>query len=128
MYVAHSGWIQSEIKAAKDFRKPIIAVQPLGSERFPEAVTHAADERVGWNTASIISAILRKRDHVAFFPSETTFPATLDKHDHSLQTPEMEAATPYSRNSVFNEPKASGAHLYQQIAHDTSKMHILAYV
>ena len=57
MYVAHSGWIQSEIEAAKDFRKPIIAVQPRGNERFPEAVMHAADERVGWNTTSIISAI-----------------------------------------------------------------------
>jgi len=60
MYVAHSGWIQSEIEAAKDFRKPIIAIEPRGNERFPDAVMHAADERVGWNSLSIISAI-RKR-------------------------------------------------------------------
>ena len=59
MYVAHSGWIQSEIEAAKDFGKPIIAVEPRGNERFPDAVMHAADERVGWNSASIISAIRR---------------------------------------------------------------------
>jgi hypothetical protein len=57
MYVAHSGWIQSEIEAARDFRKPIIAVEPRGRERFPEALMQAADERVGWNTASIVSAI-----------------------------------------------------------------------
>ena len=61
MYVAHRGWIQSEIEAAKDFLKPIIAVRPRGNERFPDAVMHAANETVGWNTASIIFAI---RKHV----------------------------------------------------------------
>jgi len=65
MYVAHSGWIQSEIEAAKDFGKPIIAVAPRGQERFPEAVMHAADESVGWNKASIIEAI---RKHTSRFP------------------------------------------------------------
>ena len=61
MYVAHRGWIQSEIDAAKDFGKPIIAVQPRGSERFPEALKSTADEIVGWNTTSITSAI---RKHI----------------------------------------------------------------
>jgi hypothetical protein len=60
MYAAHSGWIQSEIEAAKDFGKPIIAVRPRGNERLPDALMHAAAEEVGWNAASIISAI-RKR-------------------------------------------------------------------
>ena len=60
MYVAHRGWIQSEIEAAKDFHKPIIAVEPRGSERFPEALAHFADERVGWSGASIVSAIRRR--------------------------------------------------------------------
>ncbi len=59
MYVAHSGWIQSEIEAAQEFHKPIIAVEPRGNERFPEAVSHAAAESVGWNSTSIISAIRR---------------------------------------------------------------------
>ena len=43
MYVAHRGWIQSEIEAAQEFGKAIIAVQPRGNERFPEAlmrITH----------------------------------------------------------------------------------------
>lgn len=60
MYATHSRWIQSEIEAAKDFRKPIIGVQPRGNERFPKEVTHAADEMAGWNAASIISAIRRQ--------------------------------------------------------------------
>ncbi len=59
MYVTHRGWIQSEIEAAQDFMKPIIAVEPRGNERFPEAVMHAATERVGWNCVSIVSAIRR---------------------------------------------------------------------
>lgn len=59
MYAAHRGWIQSEIEAAQDLRKPIVAVEPRGNERFPDAVMHANPERVGWNSASIISAIRR---------------------------------------------------------------------
>jgi hypothetical protein len=42
MYAAHSGWIQSEIEAAKDLGKPIIAARPRGNERLPDAVMHAA--------------------------------------------------------------------------------------
>ena len=60
MYAAHSGWIQSEIEAAKEFGKPIIAVRPRGNERLPDAVMHAATEEVAWNAASIISAIRRR--------------------------------------------------------------------
>jgi len=59
MYVSHRGWIQSEIEAAKEFHKPVIAVEPRGSERFPKAAIDAADESVGWSSASIISAIHR---------------------------------------------------------------------
>lgn len=62
MYVAHRGWIQSEIEAAKEFHKPVIAVEPRGSERFPEALAQASDERVGWNSTSIVSAIRRCTD------------------------------------------------------------------
>src|SRR5258708_4168013 len=59
MYCAHSGWIQSEIEAAKDCGKPIIAMEPRGQERFPEAVRRAADAIVGWSRDSIIDAVRR---------------------------------------------------------------------
>lgn len=57
MYVAHRGWIQSEIEAAIEFGKPIIAVAPRGQERFPADLTNLANIRVGWNSNSIIEAI-----------------------------------------------------------------------
>ena len=60
MYVAHRGWIQSEIEAAQAFSKPIIAIEPWGSEKFPDALLQTATERVKWNTSSIVAAI-RKR-------------------------------------------------------------------
>jgi hypothetical protein len=56
IYCTYRGWIQTEIEAAKQFGKPIIAVRPLGQERLP-AVIQEADEQVGWRTASIIDAI-----------------------------------------------------------------------
>jgi hypothetical protein len=59
MYVSHRDWIQSEIEAAQEFRKPIVAIAPRGQERFPLALAYAADERVGWNSASIVGAVRR---------------------------------------------------------------------
>jgi hypothetical protein len=59
MYAAHRGWMQSEIEAAQEFGKPIVAIAPRGQERFPEVVRYAADARVGWSSASIINAIRR---------------------------------------------------------------------
>jgi hypothetical protein len=58
MYVGHRGWIQSEIEAAMEFKKPIIAVRPRGQERVPEALRLVATgDPVGWNKGSVISAI-----------------------------------------------------------------------
>lgn len=58
MYCSYRGWIQTEIEAAKQFGKPIVAVRPCGQERLP-AVIREADEQVGWRTASIVGAIQR---------------------------------------------------------------------
>jgi hypothetical protein len=58
MYCAHRGWIQTEIEAAKQSGKPVIAVRPLGQERLP-AVIQEATEQAGWRTTSIIGAIKR---------------------------------------------------------------------
>jgi predicted DNA-binding transcriptional regulator AlpA len=58
MYAAHRGWIQSEIEAAQEFGKPIIAIAPRGQERFPK-VTVTANETVGWTSKSIIEAVRR---------------------------------------------------------------------
>ncbi len=57
MYVAYSDWIQFEIDYAKDLGKPILGVKPRGAQVMPRAVQEAADEIVGWNTSTIVSAI-----------------------------------------------------------------------
>ena len=59
MYVAYSYWIQAEIDIAEQFGKPILGIYPRASIRVPHAVQRAADEMVGWNTSSIVSAIRR---------------------------------------------------------------------
>lgn len=59
MYAAHREWMQYEIDTAVRMNKPIIGIRPWGSERIPTAVGDAANEMVGWNTSSIISAIHR---------------------------------------------------------------------
>ena len=59
MYVAYSNWIQFEMDFAQYLGKPILGIRPWGSERIPQAVQYAANEIVGWNTSSIVSAIRR---------------------------------------------------------------------
>ena len=60
MYAAYSYWIKQEIRIAKEYGKPIIAVYPWGQERMPADVHDAADEEVKWNTDSIVAAIRRR--------------------------------------------------------------------
>ena len=57
MYAAHSEWIEYEINEAARMGKYIIGVRPWGQERIPAIVQDYADEIVGWNSASVISAI-----------------------------------------------------------------------
>jgi len=59
MYLNHRGWIQSEIEAALEYEKPIIAVRPWDSERIPSQLLGqvGVTDFVGWNAASIIASI-----------------------------------------------------------------------
>ncbi len=60
VYATYSKWISKEIDLARGgfaSAKPIIAVEPWGSERVSVPVKQAADRIVGWNTDSIVSAI-----------------------------------------------------------------------
>ena len=60
VYATYSKWIEEEIDLAKhdfDAAKPIIAVEPWGSQRTSTRVKDAADTIVRWNTESIVSAI-----------------------------------------------------------------------
>jgi len=59
MYAHYSYWIRKEIEFAQDYGKPIIGLYPWGQINAPQIVTDAADEMVGWNTNSIVSAIRR---------------------------------------------------------------------
>ena len=58
MYLKNRGWIQSEIDAALEFKKPIIAVSPFGSERVPSELNSVTvTEWVGWRGSSVTAAI-----------------------------------------------------------------------
>ena len=59
MYVAYSDWIQFEIDFAQYLGKPILGVRPWAAQVMPQAVQDAADEIVGWNAPTIVSAIRR---------------------------------------------------------------------
>ena len=62
VYATSSKWINAEIDLAKvgfEHPKPIIAVEPWGSEKTSVPVKNAANEIVGWNTRSIVNAIRR---------------------------------------------------------------------
>lgn len=57
MYVNYREWIQYEIDVAQSYSKPIIGIEPRGSQRVPAEVRSAATTMVRWNTNSIVSAI-----------------------------------------------------------------------
>lgn len=59
MYAVHSSWIEFEVEFAQTLSKPMVGIRPWGQERVPKYVADAVDEMVGWNTASIVSAIRR---------------------------------------------------------------------
>jgi len=62
VYATYSTWIKKEIKIAKtEFSKskPIIAIKPWAQTNISRVVAENADEIVGWNTNSIVSAIRR---------------------------------------------------------------------
>jgi hypothetical protein len=58
VYSTYSKWIKKEIEISKTiFSKPIIAVEPWGSERTSTIVKSNADAIVKWNSSSIVDAI-----------------------------------------------------------------------
>ncbi|MBU1229571.1 MAG: TIR domain-containing protein [Proteobacteria bacterium] len=57
VYATHSKWINIEIGLAKAFPKPILAIEPWGSERTSAIVKQNADLIVKWNTESVVAAI-----------------------------------------------------------------------
>jgi len=60
VYASYSKWINIEIDLAKNAfysPKPIIAIEPWGSEKTSAVVKNNADVIVGWNTQSIVEAI-----------------------------------------------------------------------
>lgn len=60
VYSTYSKWINKEIRLANSGfsnPKPILAIQPWGSEKTSKTVKDNANKIVGWNTSSITSGI-----------------------------------------------------------------------
>ena len=57
VYSSYSKWIDKESEIAQNMGKPILAVEPWGSEKTSSKVKNAADRIVKWNTDSIVNAI-----------------------------------------------------------------------
>ena len=60
VYATYSKWITVELDLAVngfETRKPIVAIEPWGSEKTSARVKNAADKIVKWNTESVVGAI-----------------------------------------------------------------------
>lgn len=57
VYSSYSKWIDKEIEIAQNLNKPILAIEPWGSEKTSVKVKNSADRIVKWNTASIVNTI-----------------------------------------------------------------------
>jgi hypothetical protein len=60
VYSTYSKWINKEIEISNAFGKPIIAIEPWGSEKTSKIVKDNATVIVKWQGASIVKAI---KDH-----------------------------------------------------------------
>jgi len=60
LYSSYSDWIGREIRIADEENKPIVGVEPWGSDSTSDYVERHADQMVGWNTDSIVEAIRDK--------------------------------------------------------------------
>lgn len=59
MYTSYREWMQYEIDESVRMGKPILGIRPWGNTMVPAYVSLYANEIVGWNTDSIVSAIRR---------------------------------------------------------------------
>jgi hypothetical protein len=59
MYAANREWIDFEMRFARRVGRPIIGIRKWAGQRVPLAIQHNAREVVGWNRASVVSAIRR---------------------------------------------------------------------
>lgn len=57
LYSIYSDWIGKEIRIAEQENKPILGVEPWGSDRTSSYVERHADQTVGWNTDSVVEGI-----------------------------------------------------------------------
>ena len=57
VYSSYSKWIDEEIRIAIKYNKPIIAIEPWGSERTSQKVKNNADRIVKWQGSSVVNAI-----------------------------------------------------------------------
>ncbi|WP_227376266.1 TIR domain-containing protein [Haladaptatus halobius] len=57
LYSTYSDWIGKEIRIAEEENKPILGVEPWGSDRTSNYVERHSDKMVGWNTNSVVDGI-----------------------------------------------------------------------
>lgn len=57
LYSTYSDWIGKEIRIAEQENKPILGVEPWGSDRTSSYVERHVDKTVGWNTDSVVEGI-----------------------------------------------------------------------
>lgn len=57
MYTSYSKWIKKEIEGSASYEKPILAVNPRGSQRTSGVVINASSKLVGWNKNSVVRGV-----------------------------------------------------------------------
>lgn len=57
LYSTYSDWIGKEIRIAEQENKPVLGVEPWGSDRTSDYVERHADRTVGWNADSVVEGI-----------------------------------------------------------------------
>lgn len=59
LYASHSEWIKFELQVAMQFNIPIVQVNPWAQEKKSTIVQQYANHEVGWNSQSVVNAIIK---------------------------------------------------------------------
>jgi len=115
MYAAHRDWIEFEVDFARRIGLPVVGITKWGGERIPLIIQRGTREQVGWNGASIVTAVRRHAKPSgptptarSSVPSPASTPHGIARRQADLPSAGQRNYLPTLADMLYKGPAASG--------------------